>query len=162
MTPENKILAEKVIEFFKKSDKAILSPGRDIQHLLKDANTAKKIITPLEKDYGLIERSGKESLRLTDKGWKFTTFDKLEKDSKKTPLSTYQKIYLSFFILFGLFGIFKVFQPSVPISDFKQLQNEFQTLNSKFESLEKSKSNKTLKQLKDTLERKPLKDSKAD
>lgn len=152
MTLEDKILAEEVIDFFKKSDKATLSPGRDIMHLLKDSNTAKRIILPLEKDYGLIERAGKGSFRLTNLGWKFTTFENYEKDSKKTPLNKYQKIYLTFFILFGIFGIYKVFQPSVPISDYQQLKTDFRTLNSKMDSILNSTSNLNTEKSLDSLD----------
>lgn len=152
MNLEHKKLAEKVIDFFKKSNKSKLSPGRDLLHLLSDNNTAEIVIYSLEKDFGLIERSGKESFRLTDKGWGFTTFKKLEKDSKKTPLNTYQKIYLSFFILFGAFGIYKVFQPTVSVSDFHKLNTDFNSLSSRFDSIIKLISKPTSPQLNDTLQ----------
>lgn len=102
MNPTYKELAEKVIDCFKKSTKANLIPANDLKHLLPDSSTADKVIDPLEKDFGLIERSGKYSFRLTERGWKFTTFSKLEKDSKKTPLNRYQIISTSLSIFFGL------------------------------------------------------------
>src|SRR5690554_6853498 len=102
MNPEHKELAEKVIDFFKKSDKTILIPYNDLSFLIKEQEKMKSIIYSLENDFGLIARKGKEGIRLTDKGWRFTTFKKLEKDSKKTPLNTYQKIYLPLFIVFGV------------------------------------------------------------
>ncbi|WP_310991609.1 hypothetical protein [Aequorivita marina] len=87
MNPKYKDLAEKVIEFFKNSDKYKLVPARDLLHILKDRETAEKVIHPLEKDYGLLERSGKYSLRLTKKGWEFTTFANLEQQRKPNILS---------------------------------------------------------------------------
>jgi len=135
MNPKLKDLAEKVIEFFKNSEKSKLIPGINLMHLLPDNNLAEKVIYSLEKDFGLIERCGRLAFRLTDKGWKFTTFDKYDKEIKKTPLNSYQKIYLPFFILFGLFGIYKIIQPTVPINDFEKLENNFNSLNSKFDSI---------------------------
>jgi len=80
MNPKHNKLAEEVIDFFKKSEKAKLIPGRDLLHLLNENNIAEKVIIPLEKDFKLIESSGKNAFRLTDKGWKFTTFTDLMKE----------------------------------------------------------------------------------
>ncbi len=104
MKPEDKELAEQVIVFFKESDNVMLSPSNHLPHLLPNNNKSKRVIDSLEKNFGLIEKCGEKnkSFRLTSKGWKFTTFEKLEKDSKKTPLNTYQKIYIALFIIFGL------------------------------------------------------------
>ena len=99
MNPEHKKLAEKVIDFFKKSEKVKLSPAFDLPHLLPNNNASSKIIDSLEKNFGLIEKCGQHSFRLTEKGWKFTTFDQLEKDSKKTPLTLYQKIHIGLTII---------------------------------------------------------------
>ncbi|MFA9194179.1 hypothetical protein AAGV33_07150 [Flavobacterium sp. FBOR7N2.3] len=111
MNPEQKELAEKVIDFFKKSDKTKIVPGMDLLHLLPDNNSAEKVIYSLEKDFLLLERTSKESFRLTEKGWRFTTFAKLEKESKK--LSLFQIMQLSITalsvitaIIFGLLNYF--------------------------------------------------------
>lgn len=80
MNPEHKELAEKVIDFFKKSDKSKLIPATDIGHLLPDNTISEKVIYPLQKDFGLIERCGKYSFRLTDKGWDFTSFADFDKN----------------------------------------------------------------------------------
>ena len=82
MNPEHKELAEKVIDFFKKSDKSKLIPARDLLHLLPDNNIAEKVIIPLEKDFGLIERLGEESFRLTKNGWDFSSFSNLKQEKK--------------------------------------------------------------------------------
>jgi cell division protein FtsB len=95
MNPEHKELAEKVIDFFKKSEKVKLSPAFDLPHLLPNNNVSNKVIDSLEKNFGLIEKCGKYGFRLTEKGWKFTTFEKLEKDSKKTPLTLFQKLQIT-------------------------------------------------------------------
>jgi hypothetical protein len=79
MKPEDKELAEQVIEFFKKSEKSKLSPFRDLAHIITDRNKAEKLLYPLELDFGLLERSGSSSFRLTQKGWDFTGFADLEK-----------------------------------------------------------------------------------
>lgn len=137
MNPEHKKLAEQVIDFFKKSEKSKLIPAKDISHLLQDRNISEKIIYSLEKDFGLIERCGKCAFRLNDKGWRFTTFDQLEKDSKKTPLTLYQKIYLPIFILFGLLSVYNRFFPSVSEYDFQELSRDFDSLNVEFYSVKK-------------------------
>ncbi|OBX17892.1 MULTISPECIES: hypothetical protein [Bizionia] len=81
MNPEDKELAEKVIDFFKKSKKSKLIPATDLKHLLPDNNIAEKVIYPLEKDFGLIERCGKSAFRLTNKGWDFTSFSNFKQSS---------------------------------------------------------------------------------
>ncbi|MBU2914999.1 hypothetical protein [Reichenbachiella agariperforans] len=137
MSPENKKLAEEVIDFFKKSEKSKLIIATDLKHLLPDDNIAVKVIYSLEKDFGLIERCGKSAFRLNNKGWKFTTFEQLEKESKKTPLTLYQKIYLPIFILFGLLSVYNRFFPSVSKSDFQELSRDFDSLNVHFDSVDK-------------------------
>ena len=82
MKPEDKELAEKVIKFFKDSDKSKLISATDLKHLLPDNNIAEKIIYPLEKDFGLIERFGKHSFRLTNKGSDFTSFSNLKQNTE--------------------------------------------------------------------------------
>ena len=129
MKPEHKELAEKVIDLFKNSEKSKLIPATDLKTLLPDSNIAEKVIYSLEKDFGLIERCGKYAFRLTDKGWKFTTFKNFDKESKKTPLTLYQKIYLPIFILFGLLSVYNRFFPSVSKSDFQELNRDFDSLN---------------------------------
>ncbi len=162
MKAEHKELAEKVIDFFKKSEKSTLSVRMDLLHILPDSNIGNRIIYSLKNDFGLIERMENGSFRLNDKGWKFTTFDKLEEDSKKTPLNLYQKIYLPFFIIFGLLGIYKVFQPTVPVSDFQELSRDFDFLNVELDSVKKQIELLPKQNLNDSLQPKNYPDVKVD
>ncbi|MCB4809634.1 hypothetical protein LG651_15365 [Tamlana sp. 62-3] len=162
MNPKNKELAEKVIDLFKKSDKSKLIPHKDLLHILPDNNIAEKVIYSLEKDYGLIERCGKEAFRLNDKGWKFTTFDQLEKDSRKTPLTLYQKIYLFFFIPVSILALSNRFFPSVPKSDFQELSRGFDSLNIEFDSVKKQIELLTKQNLNDSSQTKSYLDVKID
>ncbi len=110
--------------------------------------------------YGYFEtfnNSNPTALRLTDKGIKAKEVGghfKYEKHLKKSPLNTYQKIYLSFFVIFGLFGIYKVFQPTVDISDFQKLKTDFEALNSRFDSIVKLTSKSIMQKSNDTLQAK--------
>ena len=103
MKPEDKELAEKVIKFFKDSDRLTLIPERDFPHLIKSDDISKKVMNSLVNHYNLLKIEGTKNkyFSLTKKGYEFTTFENLEKDSKKTPLTLYQKIYIPLFILFG-------------------------------------------------------------
>ena len=97
--------------------------------------------------------------RLTEKGIKARELGghfQYEKHLKKSPLTTYQKIYLSFFIVFGLLGVYKVFQPTVPLSDFEKLRTDFNSLNEKFQSIEKITSTPISQQINDTLKTKKM------
>ena len=79
-------------------------------------------------------------LRLTDKGIKAKELGghfKYENYLKKTPLNTYQKIYLPLFTLFGLLSIYNIISPSVSKTDFQQLNRDFDSLNIQFQSLKK-------------------------
>ncbi len=162
MNPENKELAEKVINFFKKSEKSKLIPATDLKNLLPENNIAEKIIYPLEKDFGLIEKCGKYSYRLTDKGWKFTTFEQLEKDSKKTPLTLYQKIYLLFFIPVSILAVSNRFFPPVSKSDFQELNRGFDSLTVEFDSVKKKIKLLEKENLNDSLQSKSYLDVKND
>lgn len=115
--------------------------------------------------YGYFIKMSHAEFRLTDKGIKAKELGghlKYQKFAKKTPLNTYQKIYLIFFILFGLFGIYKVFEPSVSVSDFQKLKNDFDSLNSRFDSIVKSTSKPTSKPLNYTSQTKNFGDLKND
>ena len=119
------------------------------------------------KNFGLthkyFEKGEWLSYKLTEKGIKAKELGghlKYQKSNKKTPLNTYQKIYLPFFIIFGLLGIYKVFQPSVSVSEFQKLEQNFDSLKLRFDSIAIKSSKPTLKQLSDTLRTKNYHDLK--
>ncbi|WP_323028569.1 hypothetical protein [Gelidibacter japonicus] len=134
----------------------------DDKHLMLDES---RKVADLGITYGYFIKISHAEFRLTDKGIKAKELGghlKYQKSAKKTPLNTYQKIYLPFFILFGLLGIYKVFQPTVPVSDFHKLKTDFDTLNSRFDSIVKSTSKPTLELLNDTSQTKNFRDLKND
>ncbi|MCX7552094.1 hypothetical protein [Xanthomarina sp. F2636L] len=107
MKPKDKELAEKVIKFFKDSDKAELSFRAHLIHLFNDKDKSIRIMNSLRLDFKLIDKNENGSFRLTDKGHKFTTFAQLEKDSKNTPLTLYNKIRIGLTVVsLGLVFIF--------------------------------------------------------
>lgn len=117
-------------------------------------------ITKSVKTFGLyrdfFDKKGENGwLKLTDKGIDLKDSKKgyLEyvKSIKKTPLTLYQKIYLTFFICFGLFGVYKVVQPTVSVSEFDKLKNDFDSLKTEFDSNKKLNSKSTLELSNDTL-----------
>lgn len=117
------------------------------KHLMLDES---RKVVDLGITYGYFIKISSAEFRLKDKGIKAKELgghSKYKRFSKKTPLNTYQKIYLPFFILFGLLGIYKVFQPTVPVSNFEKLKSDFDIINSRFDSIVKSTSKSTLEKL---------------
>tara|TARA_R110002049_G_scaffold305345_1_gene501863 strand:- start:1105 stop:1557 length:453 start_codon:yes stop_codon:yes gene_type:complete len=105
MNPEHKALAENIIARLKKSSGGSCST-QGLSTVVKNKTTLDSILDGLENDYGLIRKKGSIYFGLTKKGWKFKSFDQLEKDEKKTPFTLYQKIQLPAIILFGLSSMF--------------------------------------------------------
>ncbi|TJY31607.1 hypothetical protein [Pontimicrobium aquaticum] len=80
-------------------------------------------------------------LLLDEKGIELKDFKKgyvkFEKSLKKTPLTLYQKIYLSFFIPLSILALSNRFFPPVSKSDFQELSRDFDSLNLKFDYMKK-------------------------
>jgi len=78
MNKENKLLAEDIIRKFKATNSGMIHQAEFALLFNNDHKMRLALGRVLIDDIKLIDRVGNDSLRLTDKGWEFESFEKIE------------------------------------------------------------------------------------
>jgi len=139
MKQEHKELAKNIIDRIKNSNGGLQSDTA-LSQIVKDNNLRTSILAELSDDYGLVKKAKGSNYRLTTKGSEFESFEKLEKDLKRTPFTLYQKIQLTITfisvvsaLVLGVLNYFQAVEKSDLKDDNVQLESENVQLKSDLE-----------------------------